>query len=242
MRFLRSLLNFCAGYYEDAQGGPLIKFNPVQRLSQTKQWFRVQRKQTIIKPHELPSWFQALSNLENETVRDYLIFVLLTGCRKVEGLTLEVSQLDLKARACTFLDTKNREPLTIPLPKYLFKVLKTRIEKLGKSKYVFPGRGGQGHLVEPKRQVAKVIGESKVKFTLHDLRRHFITVADGLDLSVFAIKRLVNHSMGSDVTSGYVVSDVERLRDPMQKVEDKILMMAGALKKGKVVPLRSVNQ
>jgi len=92
--------------------------------------------------------------------------------------------------------------------------------------------------VEPKRQIAKIVKDSKVKFTLHDLRRVFITQADALDLSVFAIKRLINHSIGGDVTSGYVVTDVERLREPMQKIEDRMLMLAKVKKAGKVVPIR----
>ena len=244
-RFLRALFNFAAGYYEDASGGPLLKHNPVDRLSQTRQWYRVPRKQTIIKPHELAGWFQAVINLENETIRDYLIFLLFTGSRKEEGLTLESEQIDLKARTYTVLDPKNREPLTLPLPTHLFEILEKRIKNLKGFKYVFPGfdkRGGlqpNKHLKEPRVQVAKVIEASKVKFTLHDLRRHFITVGDGLDLSVFAIKRLVNHSMGSDVTSGYVVSDVERLRGPMQKIEDRILTLAGVKKPGKVVSIKT---
>ena len=93
-------------------------------------------------------------------------------------------------------------------------------------------------MVEPKQQIKNIIKKSGVTFTLHDLRRHFITVADSLDLSVFAIKRLVNHSIGGDVTSGYVVTDVERLRGPMQKIEDKILAIAGVKEKGKVIHLK----
>jgi hypothetical protein len=31
---------------------------------------------------------------------------------------------------------------------------------------------------------------------------------------------MLNHSDGSDVTAGYVVGNVERLREPMQKVAD----------------------
>ncbi len=65
-----------------------------------------------------------------------------------------------------------------------------------------------------------------------------MTAVDSLDLSLFAMKRLVNHSMGSDVTSGYVVSDVERLRGPMQKVEDKILQQAKIKEPGKIVTIR----
>lgn len=238
MRFLRSLLNFVAGYYEDASGGPLIKFNPVQRLSQTKAWFKVDRRRTIIKTVDLPKWFKAVQGLENKTVRDYLIFTLLTGSRKREGLTLETEQVDLQNKTYTVLDPKNRQPVTLPLPKYLYGVLEKRIEKQGESKYVFPGDGPKGHFTEPKRQITKIIEGSKVRFTLHDLRRGFITTADALDLSVFAIKQLVNHSTGQDTTAGYVISNVERLREPMQKIENRLLVLAKAKKAGKVVPIR----
>ena len=239
MRFLRSLLNFSAGYYEDAEGGPLIKHNPVQRLSQTKAWYRVPRRQTIIKPHQLPDWLRAVMGVENETIKDYLLFLLLTGSRREEGMTLEVEQVDLEQRSYTLLDPKNRQPLTLPLPDYLFGIIKQRVENSNGDRYVFSGTGKNGHLVEPKQQVKKIIKNSGVGFTLHDLRRHFITVADSLDLSVFAIKRLVNHSIGGDVTSGYVVTDVERLRGPMQKIEDRILSMAGVREQGKIVKIKT---
>ena len=37
-----------------------------------------------------------------------------------------------------------------------------------------------------------------VKFTLHDLRRTFITVAESLDIPHYALKRLLNHRGGGD--------------------------------------------
>jgi len=131
------------------------------------------------------------------------------------------------------------EPLTLPLPRYLYNLLKKRIEGLGEEgKFVFPGNGKGGRYSEPKKQVAKVVDASGVKFTLHDLRRLFVTTAESLDLSAYVIKMLVNHSLPkSDVTAGYVVPDPERLRKPMQKIEDRILTIAGAGKKGKVIPL-----
>lgn len=56
MRLLRALFNFAAGQYEDAQGHSLITDNPVKRLSQTRAWYRVDRRQTYIKPHQLADW------------------------------------------------------------------------------------------------------------------------------------------------------------------------------------------
>ena len=91
------------------------------------------------------------------------------------------------------------------------------------SDYVFSGDGKSGYLIEPRRQVQKVIQLSEVSFTLHDLRRTFITIAESLDISAYALKRLVNHKMSNDVTAGYIVSDVERLRKPMEQVSAQLL-------------------
>lgn len=245
MRFLRALFNFCIEEYEGSGEEPLIKRNPVKKLSG---WYKVLRRQTNIESHELQAWFEAVKGLKNETTRDFLFFVLFTGSRKTEALTLEAGQVDLKTKAYTLTDTKTDSPITLPIGNYLFKIIENRIKKQEGFKYVFPGwdrskvqENPKAHLVEPKVQVKKVIEQSKVKFTLHDLRRHFTTLADSLDFSVFTIKRLVNHSIGSDVTSGYVVSDVERLRGPMQKIEDKILSLAGVRKPGRVVPIKSTG-
>ena len=46
---------------------------------------------------------------------------------------------------------------------------------------------------------------SGVPFTLHDLRRTFITIAESLELSQYAIKHLVNHKTPNDVTAGYII-------------------------------------
>jgi integrase len=93
---------------------------------------------------------------------------------------------------------------------------------------VFPGVGASGHIVEPKkplREVAKVSGVRRV--SAHDLRRTFITVAESCDISPMALKCLVNHSTGSDVTSGYVMMTTERLREPAQKVADRLKTLCG---------------
>jgi integrase len=75
--------------------------------------------------------------------------------------------------------------------------------------------------------MTKVIKESGISFTIHDLRRTFLTVAESLDISAYAVKRLANHKMSNDITAGYIVADVERLRQPMQKITDYLLKCAG---------------
>jgi hypothetical protein len=37
-------------------------------------------------------------------------------------------------------------------------------------------------------------------------------------IPAYALKRLLNHKMNHDVTAGYIIMDVERLRKPMQMI------------------------
>jgi integrase len=94
------------------------------------------------------------------------------------------------------------------------------------SPFVFSGTGAKGYLVEPKRQLAKIIEQTGMQFSMHDLRRSFVTIAESLDIAVYAVKTLVNHKEGNDVTSGYIQMNTERLRIPMQKITDFILSSA----------------
>src|SRR5271169_4091089 len=73
-------------------------------------------------------------------------------------------------------------------------------------------------------QVAEATG---VTVSAHDLRRTFITVAESTDISPLALKALVNHSLGNDVTSGYVIATAERLREPAQRVADRLRAICG---------------
>jgi len=238
-RFMRSLFNYCIAKYEDADGSPLIKFNPVLILTQTRQWFRVNRRQTIIKSKDLPKWFQAVQGLKSETVKAYLLTILLSGLRRNEALPLEKKSVDLEERTITLMDTKNNKPFLIPMPDYLHKVLQDRVKANAGSKYIFPSRIEGRHITEPQSGIDEVKKVCKVEFCSHDLRRLFVTTAEALDLSPFVIKRLVNHSIGSDVTGGYIVSDLDRLRGPTQKIEDRILLLAKARELGKVVKLKT---
>jgi integrase len=80
------------------------------------------------------------------------------------------------------------------------------------------------------------------RITLHDLRRTFITVAEGMDISTYTLKRLLNHKDRRDVTAGYIVLNVERLREPMQRIATFILRAAGAEGSCKVIDITAGNR
>lgn len=237
MRVLRAVFNFAANKYEDAKGQTILPENPVKRLSATRAWYRIERRKTVIKAYQLPAWFAAVNALDSGTVRDFLLTMLFTGLRRGEAAQLTWDRVDLADRTLIVRDTKNRDDHVLPLPDYLLALLTRRKAQPGPSRYVFPGEGKTGYLIEPRKQIAHVIADSGVTFTPHDLRRTFITLAESLDIPAYALKRLLNHKMRGDVTAGYIVADVERLRRPMQLIADFILKAAGVKASADVVDI-----
>lgn len=241
MRGLSALFNFAIIRYEDSTGNSIITDNPVRRLTQTRAWYKIKRRTTVIRAYDLPAWYRSVSNLKNdhtsrgrETFRDYLVFLLLTGLRRSEAATLEWRHVDLDARLFRVMDTKNGEDHTLPLSDFLYDMLQQRRMHI-MGRYVFPGDTKEGYILLPQKLMRRVTRESGVEFTLHDLRRTFITIAESLDIPAYALKRLLNHKMRNDVTAGYIITDVERLRAPMQKVTDYILKVVGVRESAEVV-------
>lgn len=222
-RTIRSIFNFAIGKYELSNGKAVITENPTIRLSQTRQWHHVKRKVGHLKPHELKSLLEEISRLRNRVVADYISFIIFTGCRRAESASLRWENVNLKNRSFILPDTKNHHSLELPLTTHLMELMKIR-EVLRENEFVFPAKSKSGHIEEPKKIVHALGEKIGHHFTLHDLRRTYITITESLDISHYAIKALVNHKMSqSDVTAGYVQMSVERLREPMQKITDFIL-------------------
>ncbi|HEY9867810.1 MAG TPA: tyrosine-type recombinase/integrase [Candidatus Obscuribacterales bacterium] len=155
-----------------------------------------------------------------------VLLILFTGLRRTEAARLRWSNVDLKARTLLIPseETKNHQRHPLPLSDYLLERLQARPRL---SEYVFPVPGGAGYLVEPRRAMEQVRRTSGVQFTLHDLRRRFLPTADSLDIPHYALKRLANHRDSSDATAGYIVADVERLREPMQTISVFLAQLIG---------------
>jgi len=217
-RHFRSVYNFNAATEDD------FPPNPVSILSQARAWNKERRRQTIIEAKQLPAWWAAVME-EPEYARDFLLLALFTGMRRNEVASLRWENIDLEERKLHLPTTKNGDPLMLPLSDYLLNLLRQRKDSAGSSPWVFPGKGPAGHIVEPKKFSQRVAAASGVTFTLHDLRRTYITIAESLDISHYALKRLLNHRSSADVTGGYIIINVDRLRGPVELISERILDM-----------------
>jgi len=241
MRLLRAIMNHAIDNYLDEYGNEIIKVNPVRGLK----FYKISRRQMYIKEHQLSAWYKAVDSLHDgylfspaSTARDYLLVLLFTGLRREEAACLKWEDVDLKDRSLTIRNTKNGNDHTLPLPDYLYDLFRKRKE-VAMSKYVFAGSGKKGHVVSINRHLTKVIARSNLKFCLHDLRRTFATVADRLDMNGYTIKGLLNHSQLNDVTAGYIIADVERMRKSMGRITDYLLSTMDVESSNKIIDFKS---
>jgi len=214
----------------------VIVHNPVEAVREVRgrEWAPRKRRMTYIEPKDLPAWFKAVSGYDNPKGHDYLLLLLYTGLRKMEAARLKWADIDFKAKTFTFTPEKKRgekpedDRVTMPLSVQAYRLLLLRKAQGWENDYVFPGKHPSPFLSNADNYKRDIIQASGVQFCLHDLRRTFITIAESLDIPHYALKALLNHSMGNDVTGGYVIMSTERLREPMQKIADKIAELATA--------------
>jgi len=223
MRTLRCVINFAMGFYEDADGQPLIPLNPVSKLSQLRVWNPEHcRRRTI--QSGIKQWFRAVLSLNSATSRDLFLLYLFTGMRKNEALSLRWNQVNLRSGTIELWQTKNGDDRLIPLSDYTWRMMMLRhhFSRPGE-KYVFQMRNGN-HFKEPQCAVYEIIKRSGVPFSIHDLRRTFATVGDDVELKAEVVKALLGHR--GDVTEDYTVRSIERLRRATQKITNAILIAA----------------
>lgn len=230
-RFLRALLNFAMEQYTfDCE--PLIPSNPCNRLKALNLWNRVERKTSYIHPSKIKAVFNMLQPQNEDSeyikiVKNQCLFILFTGCRDQEAGCLQWKDIDFELRMVTFSNTKNHKTHILPLGKYLFNFL-SNIKVCSVGEYVFPANNKSGHIENQRRAVQGISEQCGVKFSLHDIRRTFASIANNhiAGISNYTLKKLLNHSE-SDVTAGYIQFEVESLRNVMQKIENYILLQAG---------------
>lgn len=234
-RLIRALFNFAHGEYENESGEPIFTHNPVARISHRKLWFSETRRKTYISDDDMPKWFNSVATAtkwvectqaNTSSIKDYLLFMWLTGLRREECAKIKKEWISINNKSLTIphTETKNGHEHSLPLSNYLMEIVIRRFNI--DSPYLFTGKTSDNYIKEPKRIIKLVREHSEVHFTLHDLRRTFITNANYLGIDGYQLKRLINHRDKNDVTDEYIVTDIEHYRPIMQKITDRMLTLA----------------
>jgi integrase len=148
---LSSIFNKCGtwGY------GPSL--NPCRGLRR----FPERSRTRFIQPREMQRFLAALEAEPNDTARDFFKLALFTGARRSNVLTMMWHHVDLERRVWNIPRTKNGDGQVVHLSAPAVSLLEAR--KLARERdenvcaYVLPGRGKQGHFVEPKSAWVRVL-------------------------------------------------------------------------------------
>ena len=220
----RVLRSFRALYNHTADRVVDLPPNPV-RLRQM--WHPVEPRERCLRGSEFARFYKAASELPNPVGRDYTRLLLFTGLRRGEASMIRWADVDFERQMFTIpaANTKTNRKLELPLTDVVRQILETR-HSLGRTEYVFFSTSASGHVEEPKSFFRDIGEASGVRISPHDLRRSYLTVAESCDISPLALAALANHTMPG-VTSQYVRFTVDRLREPAQKVADKLKALCG---------------
>jgi integrase len=199
--------------------------SPTRRLR--RRWFAEPRRERMVPSDKLPEFYRAASTLENPRDRDLVLLLLWTGLRAGEASCLRWSDLDFAQRVIRLsaTATKNKRKLDLPMVAQVRDLLVARRAVGIEGPHVFPAqsRSNQSaHATVTEHAFAAIDRATGIRVSAHDLRRGYLTIAESYDISPLALKALANHSLGGDVTSGYIQMTVERLRGPAQRVADRI--------------------
>ena len=99
--------------------------------------YREKSRDRFILTGEMPFVLQALQAEQNETARDYFYLLLLTGARKTNTVQMRWEEIDWEGKVWRIPDTKNGEPVYVPLLDKAMAILTER-KRSSQSEWVFP--------------------------------------------------------------------------------------------------------
>jgi len=127
--------------------------NPTQGIKKYKE----ESRDRYVLPFEMPLLLQALEAEHNEVARDYIYMSLFTGARKTNVLQMRWEQVDWHNRTWRIPDTKNGEPVVVPLSGKAEEILERRLKSSNANPWVFPSDTSKnGHLTDPKKAWIRV--------------------------------------------------------------------------------------
>ena len=135
--------------------------------------FRERPRKRRLSVEELGRLLSTLAEDPSRDLRDLVLLLLYTGARLSTVLAMRWEDVDLRAGVWEIPETKNGEPLTVPLEAAELEILGGRLALRETSPWVFPSaRAKGGHMIQPHPAWWKLLERADLPgLRLHDLRR-----------------------------------------------------------------------
>ena len=195
--------------------------NPCNGIKKNKEV----KRDRFLRPDELPRFFTALQNETNEVARNYIWMLLLTGARKTNVLAMRWDEIDFELQMWRIPDTKNGEPVNIPLTSLAMQLLKSIKPEC---EWVFPSATSSvGHLQDPKKAWNRILKQAEIEnLRIHDIRRTLGSYQAITGASLHIIGKSLGHK-SSISTQIYARLTNDPVRASMETATNKMLEYMG---------------
>jgi integrase len=179
----------------------LIGVNPARGILK----FEQQKRRRFLSDEEIQALGRALTEAEhkagNPVACASIRFLLLTGFRKMEALSLKWTDIEGKRRCIHLPDSKSGAQ-TRAIGSAAIRILEGQ-QRIDGVPWVFPAAVGTGHAIGVPKVLGRICAAAKIYgVTLHTLRHTFASIAAELGYSELTIAGLLGHSVPG-VTARY---------------------------------------
>lgn len=187
--------------------------------------YKEKSRDRFLQADEFPEFLKALNKEPNEIARDFIYALLFTGQRKSNVLAMRWEQIKESEGYWHIPETKNGQPILVPIVGAFKDVLQRRKNDKNKSEWVFPADSASGHLTDPKKAWKRILKEAKLEdLNMHDLRRTMGSMQTILGANQFVVAKSLGHKSLKS-TQIYARLDMDPVRQSMEAATQKMMNM-----------------
>jgi len=253
-RCLKAFLSWCA---EQPEYAPVMPANNPAKTKKTREVLgKAGVKQDALLREQLPAWFAAVRDIDNQVISAYLQTMVLTGARPGEILDIRWKDINTQWRGITIRDKVEGERV-IPLTPFVSQLLAALPKR---NEWVFSStrtvsmdakhekRRARYHAARGQKAPSAEIEQASVSgkislprsphvcackvagidgLTLHGLRRSFKSLTEWLEIPAGVVAQIMGHKPSATAEKHYTVRPLDLLRVHHERIEAWILTQAG---------------
>ncbi|MDP1527674.1 MAG: tyrosine-type recombinase/integrase [Rhodocyclaceae bacterium] len=226
------VIELVSSIYNRAKEWGYVGTNPATDITP----FKETKRDRFIRHDELPRFFKALEADTSVDFKHFVLLSLLTGVRRGNVLAARWEEINLEMNLWRVPDTKNGDPLNVPLVPEAVAILQERNPQA--QGFIFAGESATGHISPPKERWRKLLERAGLEdFTIHDLRRSLGSWQAIGGASLAVIGKSLGHK-SADATMIYARLSIDPVRQSVTSATSAMLTAAGVKKPAEVTPLK----
>jgi integrase len=203
--------------YSEAVRASLVERHPAKGLRMRKP---NNARDTVLTDEEMAA-LAVKAHERKDLVRPLYAVLAHHGPRIQEALKLERADVDFAHETISFVDSKTRERRVVPMHSKARDALLWWFSVADRSRWVFPGVGETGHVVNPYKPWQSFVDAAGLpELTPHDLRHNFISQLDRQGVGDATIRALTGHKTAA-MRRRYSHSSMQIMRDALVRIGSK---------------------